>query len=171
MAQEYSGPDLEDALGILTLRSGIDRPIRLSLGGCAEAIGTDRSGAMRRSAHAHVAKADPMRGWACFKSPNIARAITPTRFPTRLLVHEWAHLATWQGHTARWRALMRQLGHPADAKRMEDRQKAYRERQGQLLPCPVLAAGVACPFSDKPNHRHSERLLIHVDGVLYKVAS
>jgi len=167
VATEYVGPDLDAAVDALRSRSGIDRPIRLSLGGCADAIGTDRVGAMRRRAHAHTNRSDANRGWVCFKSGDIRRAVTPTGRATDLLAHEWAHVATWQGHTPRFIALLRKLGRNREADHVLGYRRSFNARQGALVPCPVLAAGVVCPWNPKPDHRHSEHLHIHVNGVLY----
>lgn len=95
-------------------------PIRVSLGGCCTAIGTDRSGAFRRRAHAHnYTRKDPEHyGWICVLSPNLARLVTPTGRPTALFAHEYAHIvAANTGHTERWRKTVVALGFPSEAKR------------------------------------------------------
>lgn len=89
----------------------------ISLGGCAEAIGTPRRGAFRRRAHAHNNPRDPSFGWICILSTWAGRVVTPTGRPSALLAHEYAHLlAPNSGHGERWRAAVAALGHPAEAK-------------------------------------------------------
>ena len=90
--------------------------VGISVGGCAEAIGTPRRGAFRRRAHAHNHPRDPRFGWICILSARARRVVTPTR-PSALLAHEYAHLlAPNSGHGERWRAAVTALGHPAEAK-------------------------------------------------------
>ena len=89
----------------------------ISVGGCAEAIGTARRGAFRRRAHAHNHPRDPRCGWICILSTRAGRVVTPTGRPSALLAHEYAHLlAPNSGHGERWRAAVTALGHPAEAK-------------------------------------------------------
>lgn len=89
----------------------------ISVGGCAEAIGTPRRGAFRRRAHAHNHPRDPLFGWICMLSTMAGRLITPTGRPSALLAHEYAHLlAPNSGHGERWRTAVTALGHPAQAK-------------------------------------------------------
>jgi hypothetical protein len=76
---------------------------------------------MRRSAHAHTSKNDSLRGWLCFKSNKPEVLTTPAGLPSRLLAHEWSHVATMQGHTVKWRALMTLLGHKSDADKYAQR--------------------------------------------------
>ena len=97
----------------------IDRVAGVSLGGCCDAFGTDRIGAMRRSAHAHTSPRSTWRGWICFKSGKPERVRTATGKPTTLLIHEVGHIVTWDGHTARWRAAVSKLGAPAEARKYE----------------------------------------------------
>ena len=88
----------------------------ISVGGCADAIGTPRRGAFRRRAHAHNHRRDPCFGWICILSTSPARVVTPTGRPSALLAHEYAHLlAPNSGHGERWRAAVTALGHPAEA--------------------------------------------------------
>ena len=63
----------------------------ISVGGCAEAIGTPRRGAFRRRAHAHNHPRDPRFGWICILSARAGRVVTqqdgrrpcsPTSTPT-----------------------------------------------------------------------------------------
>lgn len=89
----------------------------ISVGGCAEAIGTPRRGAFRRRAHAHNHPRDPLFGWICILSTRAGRLITPTGRPSALLAHEYAHLlAPNSGHGERWRTAVTALGHPAQAR-------------------------------------------------------
>ena len=89
----------------------------ISVGGCAEAIGTPRRGAFRRRAHAHNYPRDPLFGWICILSTRSGRIVTPTGRPSALLAHEYAHLlAPNSGHGERWRAAVTVLGHPAQAR-------------------------------------------------------
>lgn len=102
------------ALRVMDPRLRIDAII---VGGCGEALGTDRIGAMRRSAHAHTARTDQQRGWICLKGTNERRLLTPSGRPTVLLWHEFAHVWTASGHTDRWRALLIGVGQRAEAAR------------------------------------------------------
>ena len=89
----------------------------ISIGGCADAIGTPRRGAFRRRAHAHNHPRDPCFGWICILSTRPGRVVTPTGRPSALLAHEYSHLlAPNSGHGERWRAAVTALGHPAEAK-------------------------------------------------------
>ena len=89
----------------------------ISVGGCADAIGTPRRGAFRRRAHAHNHPRDPCFGWICILSTRPGRVVTPTGRPSALLAHEYAHLlAPNSGHGERWRAAVTALGHPAEAR-------------------------------------------------------
>ena len=107
------------ALGMKAVAAGLRAvPVAgISLGGCAEAIGTPRRGAFRRRAHAHNHPRDPRFGWICILSARAGRVVTLTGRPTTLLAHEYAHLlAPNSGHGERWRAAVTALGHPAEAK-------------------------------------------------------
>jgi hypothetical protein len=133
VSSEFTSELLDRAIAHLQQRSQITvtrAHVRVSLGGCAVAHGTDRVGAMRRSAHAHTSKNDALRGWLCFKSNKPEVLTTPAGLPSRLLAHEWAHVAVMAGHTKKWRALMTLLGHKRDADkylaRVEARAKAVR---------------------------------------------
>lgn len=90
----------------------------ISVGGCAEAIGTPRRGAFRRRAHAHNDRRDPLFGWICFLSTKPGRLVTPSGRPSALLAHEYAHLlAPGSGHGERWRRAVTVLGFRAQARR------------------------------------------------------
>lgn len=90
----------------------------VSLGGCAEALGTPCQGAFRRRAHAHNDRRDPLFGWICFLSSKPGRLLTPSGRASALLAHEYAHLlAPGSGHGERWRHAVTALGYPAQARR------------------------------------------------------
>ncbi|MBE7518330.1 MAG: hypothetical protein HS107_03705 [Thermoflexaceae bacterium] len=106
------------ALGAKAGAAGFrDVPVAgISVGGCAESIGTPRRGAFRRRAHAHNHPRDPLFGWICILSTSAGRLLTPTGRPSALLAHEYAHLlAPNSGHGERWRTVVTTLGHPAEA--------------------------------------------------------
>ncbi len=120
---EALNPDIyQSALAALVARAaaaGIRAvPVAgISVGGCAEAIGTPRRGAFRRRAHSHNHPRDPLFGWICILSTRAGQVVTPTGRPSALLAHEYAHLlAPTSGHGDRWRAAVTALGHPAEAK-------------------------------------------------------
>jgi hypothetical protein len=97
-------------------RRGPFRPVHgVSLGGCVDAHGTTRVGAMRRSAHAHTSGRH--LGWICVKSAKVSKLVTPGGLATTLLAHEWAHIALNTGHSAAWRSLMTAIGHAREANR------------------------------------------------------
>ena len=102
----------------------------ISVGGCARAIGTARPGAFRRQAHAHVSPRDPLRGWICLLSGKAGRLVTPTGRPTTLLVHEYAHLVSSDGHGPRWQRAVALLGAPAEAKRVARRAESRPRKRG-----------------------------------------
>lgn len=89
----------------------------ISVGGCVDAHGTSRVGAMRRSAHAHNHAGDPHEGWLCFKAFGREHLRTGSGLPSALLRHEYAHLLGRDGHGIRWRRAVTALGAPAEAKR------------------------------------------------------
>ncbi len=116
-------PDVYQAavadLGTKAVAAGLPAApvVGISVGGCAEAIGTPRRGAFRRRAHAHNHLRDPRFGWICILSTKAGRLITPTGRPSALLAHEYAHLlAPNSGHGERWRAAVTALGHLAAAR-------------------------------------------------------
>lgn len=105
------------ALMARAVAAGIHSVSGISVGGCAEAIGTPRRGAFRRRAHAHNHPRDPLYGWICILSTRAGRLLTPTGRPSALLAHEYAHLlAPNSGHGERWRTAVTALGHSAQAK-------------------------------------------------------
>lgn len=91
------------------------------LGGCvSKGVGSS----FRAQAHAHNHKHDEHFGWVCFRSikrlgaydvieQDDGTAEVRISKPGRTLMHEWAHvLVPNEGHTDRWRAMMRELGQP-----------------------------------------------------------
>lgn len=87
----------------------------IAIGGCVDAVGTGRKGAMRRQGHAHTSAKAAMRGWVCIASGRMDRVLTPTGRATALLIHEVAHVLSMSGHDARWRRTVAALGAPAEA--------------------------------------------------------
>lgn len=70
--------------------------------------------------HAHTYPRDQWRGWICIIDPK--RVLTRGGRPSLLLRHELAHLLQpGQGHNARWKDQMAELGARAEAKRYERR--------------------------------------------------
>lgn len=138
---------VENALVSLAALAGErNRVTAIRLGGCIDAIGTEFAGAMRRSGHAHTDKNSAHRGAICIKSRKIETILTTKGTPTRLLAHEFAHIATWQGHTAKWRALMVRLGFPAEAKRYVVGRKTKWSEKMSL----TEARGLVGPVGWKP---------------------
>lgn len=123
MAETLDPPVYQEALAILVERAaaaglGAVPVAGVSVGGCAEAMGTSRQGAFRRRAHAHNDRRDRYFGWLCFLSAKPGRLVTPSGRPTALLSHEYAHLlAPGSGHGERWRRAVTALGYPAQARR------------------------------------------------------
>ncbi len=111
----------------------VGRVAGISLGGCVDAIGTDRRGAMRRVAHAHTGVHSPNRGWICVNSGKESRILTATGRPTYVLIHEVAHIVTWDGHTARWGKAVTALGAPGEAKRYAAAAKRRKARAANTL--------------------------------------
>jgi hypothetical protein len=121
-----------DANTVLATLAGkgydIERVAGISLGGCCDAFGTDRTGAMRRSGHAHTDVRSEWRGWICIKSGKPEKIVTASGRASTLLIHEVAHIVTWAGHTVRWRKAVADLGAPGEAKRYEASAKARKAR-------------------------------------------
>lgn len=88
----------------------------IATGGCIEAVGTGRMGSFRRQAHAHTNAGDIFRDWICVLARRPERLLTATGRPTRLLIHEVAHIATQTGHDHRWRFMVGRLGAPSEAR-------------------------------------------------------
>lgn len=91
----------------------------VSLGGCCEAIGTQRKGAFRRVAHAHVK--GEHQDWICVLSDKESKLVTPAGRPTALLIHEYGHVVTHAWHTKVWGAAVANLGAPGEAKKYAER--------------------------------------------------
>jgi hypothetical protein len=72
------------------------------VGGCVERGVGSR---FRAKAHAHFA--GPHRGWICFLSAKWLHV-------RALWLHELAHVVTREGHTARWRLFLLQIGGTLD---------------------------------------------------------
>lgn len=94
-----------------------DRLAGISIGGCVDAHGTTRTGAMRRRAHAHIEGFDHV-GWICVAAHGTAGLVTSTGLPSVLLRHEYAHLLAPRdtGHGQAWRRAVTALGAPGEAK-------------------------------------------------------
>lgn len=86
--------------------------VGLFVGGCVE---RGDGSSFRASGHAHMLPDDAYPGWVCIRSAK--RVYTASGRPTTLMWHEYAHVLTGEGHTARWRATMVRLGRPAEAER------------------------------------------------------
>ncbi|MQA01138.1 MAG: hypothetical protein GEU80_17785 [Dehalococcoidia bacterium] len=123
MAQALDPAVYQDAVASLQARAAtagfrIACVAGISVGGCAEAIGTERRGAFRRRAHAHNRPPDPPYGWICCLSRRPERLVTPGGRASALLAHEYAHLlAPSSGHGERWRRAIAAIGFPAQANR------------------------------------------------------
>lgn len=87
----------------------------LFVGGCVE---RGAGSSFRAQAHAHTAGSH--KGWICVRAHRRIYGQTRNEFggwvatgrPSRLMWHEYAHILAGQGHTDRWRAVMRELGQP-----------------------------------------------------------
>lgn len=76
------------------------------VGGCvSRGIGSS----FRAKAHAHTSKHDRPY-WICVRS--LARVYNADGSLSALLWHEYAHILIDEGHTAKWRAKMIELGQP-----------------------------------------------------------
>ena len=110
------------------------------VGGCVErGVGSS----FRHQGHAHTSRKDAHHGWICVRS--IRRVITDSGKPTTLMLHEYAHIITGQGHTARWAKVLSNLGAPAEAKRCRAR---YSNRHRH-----IWSAWERHPQNDRDLHR------------------
>lgn len=94
---------LEDA-GPTTVPPNLPGVIGIFLGGCVSTgVGLLGRRDSKALAHAHI---DGMhKGWICFQLPEDLMNIG-------LLMHEYAHILTGEGHTDAWRAAMARLDQP-----------------------------------------------------------
>jgi len=71
------------------------------------------------NAHAHNWTDDDFFGWICVADERYL--FTPSGASTRVMWHEYAHLLVPDAnHGRRWRAVIRQLGWPSEARRYGD---------------------------------------------------
>jgi len=77
------------------------------VGGC---VTRGEGSRFRHIAHAHCNCHDPSCGWICFLS--MKRVFNPKGEPSRTSWHELAHLIAKDGHTDKWRKVMKELGQP-----------------------------------------------------------
>lgn len=73
------------------------------LGGCVE---RGDGSSFRARAHAHIN--GTLKGWICVRGRK--RLMTPKGKPSNDMWHELAHLISGQGHTDKFRAVLRSLG-------------------------------------------------------------
>jgi len=97
---------------------GFDRTVcrGVFVGGCIR--GSTRTGVTTRgdAAHSHNYRGDRHFGWICVADER--DLFTPSRRPTRVMWHEYAHLLVPNAnHGARWRAAVTALGWPSEARR------------------------------------------------------
>lgn len=83
------------------------------VGGC---VVRGPGSSFRRQAHAHNSARDPHKGWICIRSAR--RVWTLSGQPSRLLLHEYAHILTPSaGHGPAWQKRVAELGAPSEARR------------------------------------------------------
>ena len=74
----------------------------------------EEGSSFRAKGHAHTVKTDPWRGWVCVRAARRVGVVEGDAIvkPSRLLVHEYAHVLTGHGHDDVWRSKMKELGQP-----------------------------------------------------------
>lgn len=110
------------------------------VGGCVK---RGLASSFRAAAHTHTEADDEHHGWICVRSPK--RVLTPSGRPSRLLLHEAAHvLAPRAGHGSK--AFIAALG--AVGIRTDTYSRAGRTRAGRVTPRRVTVhthlAGAPC---------------------------
>ena len=84
------------------------------VGGCVAGRRWPRAADWDVEAHAHNGDHDPWSGWICVASER--SLFTRSRRPTRVMVHEYAHLlAPNSRHGAAWQEAVTDLGYPSEA--------------------------------------------------------
>jgi hypothetical protein len=84
------------------------------VGGCVAGRRWRRDSDWDTEAHAHNVDHDPWFGWICVASERFL--FTASRRPTRVMVHEYAHLlAPNSRHGAAWQEAVSELGYPSEA--------------------------------------------------------
>ena len=98
--------------------------VGIFIGGCvSNGVGSQLAkGTKCPIAHAHISSNDPNKGWICFRSPH---AYTDPTYAGTLL-HEYAHILANNGHTAKWRRIMQELGQPVPAGYLPRRRKTSK---------------------------------------------
>ncbi len=111
----------------MTVRPGPYRPERFGfdpaicwgvhLGGCVEMGPEEVHKQVHLAGHAHTNRGCRWRGWICIIDP--AEAFTRLGNPSRLVLHEYAHLICGDavGHGATWKRVVAELGAGTEAKR------------------------------------------------------
>jgi hypothetical protein len=80
--------------------------VGIFVGGC---VSRGEGSSFRAKAHAHTSRhRNPY--WICVRSAK--RLWNEDGSPSALLWHEYAHILSDAGHTAKWRAVMAKLGQP-----------------------------------------------------------
>ena len=75
------------------------------VGGCVE---RGDGSSFRAKAHAHIDKRDIFQGWICVRS--MKRVFMKDGRPSKLMIHELAHILTRSGHDGKWALKVRELG-------------------------------------------------------------
>ncbi len=101
------------------------------VGGC---VNRGEGSSFRAQGHAHCFKGSTNEGWICVRSKK--RLFMANGKPSRLLWHELAHILSKAGHTDKWRAKMKELGQPLEARYKKKKRLAYRViNVPYFLPC------------------------------------